>query len=120
MDAYGRRIVGWAVSSTPGAGFTVKPLKMAWEQRGGPHSVMLHSDQGSLYRSRLIRLRLWRDQMVQSMSRRGNCRDNAPTKRLFRSLKSERIPPLGYDSIVKARGPAAGSELCSVSRELLN
>ena len=69
---------------------------MAYEQRGRPQDVMFHSDQGCQYTSRLFRQRLWRYRMTQSMSRRGNCWDNAPTERLFRSLKSEWIPALGY------------------------
>ena len=58
--------------------------------------VLFHSDQGSQYASRLFRQRLWRYRMQQSMSRRGNCWDNSPMERLFRSLKSEWIPSTGY------------------------
>ena len=64
---------------------------------------MFHSDQGSQYASRRFRQRLWRYRMVQSMSRRGNCWDNAPMERLFRSLKTEWIPPMGYHSLTAAR-----------------
>ncbi len=46
--------------------------------------------------SRLFRQRLWRYRMQQSMSRRGNCWDNSPMERLFRSLKSEWVPSTGY------------------------
>jgi transposase InsO family protein len=48
--------------------------------------LTIHSDQGSQYGSRQFRQRLWRYRMRQSMSRRGNCRDNAPMERVFRSL----------------------------------
>ncbi|KQJ64225.1 hypothetical protein AN400_10255, partial [Pseudomonas aeruginosa] len=51
-----------------------------------PQQVLFHSDQGSQYASRLFRQRLWRYRMQQSMSRRGNCWDNSPMERLFRSL----------------------------------
>ncbi len=64
---------------------------------------MFHWDQGSQYASRLFRQRLWRYRMEQSMSRRGNCWDNAPMERVFRSLKSEWIPSLGYRSIPDTR-----------------
>ncbi len=50
----------------------------------------------SQYASRLFRQRLWRYRMQQSMSRRGNCWDNSPMERLFRSLKSEWVPSTGY------------------------
>jgi putative transposase len=46
--------------------------------------------------SRNFRQRLWRYRMRQSMSRRGNCWDNAPMERVFRSLKTEWIPTVGY------------------------
>jgi putative transposase len=64
---------------------------------------MFHSDQGSQYASRRFRRVLWRHRILQSMSRRGNCWDNAPMERLFRSLKSEWLPPLGYKSLAAAK-----------------
>lgn len=89
LDLYARRVVGWAMSDTADADLVVQALDHAWEQRGRPHGVMFHSDQGSQYASRKFRQRLWRYRLVQSMSRRGNCWDNAPMERLFRSLKTE-------------------------------
>ncbi|WP_444936539.1 IS3 family transposase [Microbulbifer sp. JMSA004] len=102
IDLHARRIVGWALSRKPDAALIIKALEMAWEQRGNPNGVMFHSDQGSQYTSHQFRQRLWRYRMTQSMSRRGNCWDNAPMERLFRSLKSEWIPSLGYTSITEA------------------
>ena len=99
LDLYTRRVIGWAMSSSPDAKLTVKALDMAYELRGRPSNVMFHSDQGSQYSARQFRQRLWRYQINQSMSRRGNCWDNAPMERLFRSLKSEWVPSLGYRSI---------------------
>jgi putative transposase len=103
LDLYARRIVGWALSDRPDAELVVKALDRAYEQRGKPTGVLFHSDQGSQYASRLFRQRLWRYRMEQSMSRRGNCWDNAPMERVFRSLKSEWVPSLGYRSIPDAR-----------------
>jgi putative transposase len=57
---------------------------------------MFHSDQGSQYASRMFRQRLWRYRIKQSTSRRGNCWDNAPMERLFRSLKTEWVPATVY------------------------
>ena len=102
MDLYARRVVGWALSNSPDAELAAKALDMAFEQRGKPAGVMFHSDQGSQYASRLFRQRLWRYRMKQSMSRRGNCWDNAPMERVFRSLKSEWVPSLGYMSKTQA------------------
>ncbi|RMR52329.1 ISPsy12, transposase OrfB [Pseudomonas syringae pv. actinidiae] len=59
--------------------------------------------QGSQYGSRSFRQRLWRYRMGQSMSRRGNCWDNAPMERVFRSLKTEWIPTMGYTTVQQAQ-----------------
>ena len=96
LDLYARRVVGWAMSDKPDAELAIKALEMAYQQRGCPSGVLFHSDQGSQYGSRVFRQRLWRYRMTQSMSRRGNCWDNAPMERVFRSLKSEWIPTTGY------------------------
>ncbi len=103
LDLYTRRVVGWALSNRADANLVVKALEMAYQQRGKPADVMFHSDQGSQYGSRIFRQRLWRYRIKQSMSRRGNCWDNAPMERLFRSLKTEWIPALGYLSEPEAR-----------------
>ena len=103
LDLYSRRVVGWAMSSRPDADLAVKALDMAYESRGKPRNVLFHSDQGSQYSSRKYRQRLWRYRMTQSMSRRGNCWDNAPMERLFRSLKTEWVPRLGYGSMAEAQ-----------------
>ncbi|MCG3802956.1 IS3-like element IS222 family transposase [Pseudomonas aeruginosa] len=96
LDLHTRRVIGWAFSAKPDAELVIKALDMAYEQRGRPQQVLFHSDQGSQYASRLFRQRLWRYRMQQSMSRRGNCWDNSPMERLFRSLKSEWVPSTAY------------------------
>ncbi|WP_434039027.1 IS3-like element IS222 family transposase [Pseudomonas aeruginosa] len=96
LDLHTRRVIGWAFSAKPDAELVIKALDMAYEQRGKPQQVLFHSDQGSQYASRLFRQRLWRYRMQQSMSRRGNCWENSPMERLFRSLKSEWVPSTGY------------------------
>ncbi|HCD6285281.1 TPA: IS3 family transposase, partial [Pseudomonas aeruginosa] len=96
LDLHTRQVIGWAFSAKPDAELVIKALDMAYEQRGRPQQVLFHSDQVSQYASRLFRQRLWRYRMQQSMSRRGNCWDNSPMERLFRSLKSEWVPSTGY------------------------
>nr|MDN1002287.1 DDE-type integrase/transposase/recombinase [Escherichia coli] len=86
----------------PDSRLTMKALEMAWETRGKPGGVMFHSDQGSHYTSRQYRQLLWRYQIRQSMSRRGNCWDNSPMERFFRSLKNEWVPATGYVSFSDA------------------
>ena len=74
------------------------------------------------YGSRRFRRILWRHRIQQSMSRRGNCWDNAPMERLFRSLKSEWVPPLGYRSLAAIVHPSfcnfavAGKSMLSLLR----
>ena len=103
LDLFTRRVVGWSLSDRADATLVVKALEMAYLQRGKPHGVMFHSDQGSQYLSRAFRQRLWRYRIKQSMSRRGNCWDNAPMERFFRSLKAEWVPTTGYVSKAEAQ-----------------
>ena len=103
MDLYARRVVGWAMSTHPDSLLTCQALRMAFESRDRPRGVMFHSDQGCHYTSMMFRQALWRYRIKQSMSRRGNCWDNAPMERFFRSLKTEWIPDAGYESIHEAK-----------------
>jgi putative transposase len=103
LDLYARNVVGWALSHSPDSQLTAKALTMAYEKRGRPSGVMFHSDQGSHYTSTHYRQHLWRYQITQSMSRRGNCWDNAPMERFFRSLKTEWVPNMGYPSFAQVQ-----------------
>lgn len=103
LDLYARKPVGWAMSLSPDSQLTGQALSMAYELRGRPKNLMFHSDQGCHYTSTHYRQLLWRYQIKQSLSRRGNCWDNAPMERFFRSLKSEWIPETGFHSFVEAK-----------------
>lgn len=103
LDLYARRVVGWAMSQSPDSELTRQALSLAYEARGRPKGVMFHSDQGSHYTSLSYRQALWQYQIKQSMSRRGNCWDNAPMERFFRSLKTEWVPKRGYPSPAQAK-----------------
>ena len=103
IDLFSRKAIGWSMSSTPDSELTSNALSMAYECRGQPKGVMFHSDQGSHYTSRTYRKLLWRFQIKQSLSRRGNCWDNAPMERFFRSLKTEWVPRAGYRSFSEAK-----------------
>jgi putative transposase len=103
LDLFARKPIGWALSLSPDSTLTCQALTMAFESRGKPKGVMFHSDQGSHYTSRKFRQQLWRYQIEQSMSRRGNCWDNAPMERFFRSLKTEWVPSLGYRNFTEAQ-----------------
>lgn len=97
IDLFARKPVGWAMSLSPNSELTCAALDMAYESRGKPSQGAFHSDQVSNYSSLEYRRRLWRYQIDQSMSRRGNCWDYAPMERFFRSLKSEWVPVMGYN-----------------------
>ncbi|GEM_PF-2530044 len=103
MDLFARKPVGWALSLSPDSALVKKALTLAFESRGKPKGVMFHSDQGCQYTSLSFRQQLWRYQMTQSMSRRGNCWDNSPMERFFRSLKTEWVPEAGYPSAEEAK-----------------
>ena len=103
LDLFARKIVGWSISLSPDSELTSKALAMAYESRGKPTNVLFHSDQGCHYTSLQFRQSIWRYQMDQSMSRRGNCWDNSPMERFFRSLKTEWVPNSGYDSFNDAK-----------------
>ncbi len=103
LDLFARRPVGWALSLAVDSELTRKALTMAYESRGNPDGVLFHSDQGCQYTSLSFQQLVWRYRMVQSMSRRGNCWDNSPMERFFRSLKTEWIPETGYSAFEEAK-----------------
>lgn len=103
LDLFARKPVGWALSISPDSELTGRALSMAYESRKRPSEVLFHSDQGSHYTSIKFRRLLWRYRIEQSMSRRGNCWDNSPMERFFRSLKTEWVPINGYKSFLEAK-----------------
>lgn len=96
LDLYARKVVGWATSTSPNSELTKKALRMAFESRKRPKKVLFHCDQGCHYTSKTFRQQLWRYGIRQSLSRRGNCWDNSPMERFFRSFKTEWMPRMGY------------------------
>ena len=103
MDLASRRIVGWSMSHRINADLVCQALKAAyWRRKPGPGLIM-HTDRGSQYASDSYR-RLIRDfRMTASMSRKGNCWDNAAMESFYKSLKVERIYQLRYDTRAHAR-----------------
>ena len=89
LDLYNGEAVAYSVGGSPGMGLVMEMLDRALKARPGCRGVILHSDQGWQYRHRLYRERLGRAGIVRSMSRRGNCLDNACAENFFSLLKSE-------------------------------
>ncbi len=103
MDLYKRRLIGWACAAQPNTDLTLRALRMAYESRGCPKGVLFHSDQGCQYTSQAFVQQLSNYGLKQSMSRRGNCWDNAPMERFFRSYKTEWMPFYGYAHVDQAQ-----------------
>jgi putative transposase len=103
MDLYARNIVGWAMGRTMTADLVLDALTMAYWRRKSTNTVMLHSDQGSQYSSRKCRKLLNALNMHPSMSRRGNCHDNAVAESFFSNLKKEKVRRIKYKTRADAR-----------------
>jgi len=89
MDLASRKIVGWSLERRMKADLVLNALMMAIIQRNPPKGIIFHSDRGSQYCSAAVRRRLDRYGFIQSMSRKGNCWDNAPAESFFKTLKNE-------------------------------
>ena len=96
IDLFNREIVGWSIKSRMTADIVVEALTMAWFRRKPAPGLLHHSDRGSQYASLVFQEKLGRYGMVCSMSRKGNCWDNAPTESFFNSLKNERVHGTRY------------------------
>ena len=91
LDLFNREIVGWAIKERMSADIVTDALTMAWFRRHPEPGLIHHSDRGSQYASHLFQALLAQYGMTCSMSRKGNCWDNAPAESFFNSLKNERV-----------------------------
>ena len=91
MDLFSRRIVGWAMASHMQTSLVSDALKMALQLRNPAPGLIMHSDRGSQYASHEYQKLLAQNGLVCSMSRKGNCWDNAAMERFFLNLKMERV-----------------------------
>ena len=91
LDLFSRRIVGWAMANRIDAELACRALEMAWQQRAPGKGLIFHSDRGSQYASGAYAELLRGHGVKASMSRKGNCWDNACSETLFGSLKVERL-----------------------------
>lgn len=103
MDLFSRRVIGWACSASPDTNLVTRALQLALDARRPGPGLMFHSDQGCQYTSHAFRDFLSQNRITQSMSRRGNCWDNAVVERFFRSLKSERVRRRPYPDYLSAK-----------------
>ena len=96
LDLFNREVIGWSIKPRMTADIVMDALTMAWFRRQPAAGVMHHSDRGSQYASRVFQDKLVAYGMTCSMSRKGNCWDNAPTESFFNSLKNERVHGTRY------------------------
>jgi len=89
LDAYSRKVVGWATGSTLHSTLVTEAFQRAWRTRRPAPGLLHHSDRGIQYASARFRAQLHRLGAVSSMSRPGNCYDNALVESFFATLKTE-------------------------------
>ena len=103
IDLFSRHVVGWAVQSRQTSELAVQALLMAiWRRKPGP-GLLIHSDQGAQFTSGEWATFLREHSLGHSMSRRGNCHDNAVAESFFQLLKREKVRCLRYRSREEAR-----------------
>jgi len=102
-DLYSRRVVGWSMGTTLESRLAVDALHMAVAQRFPDAGLLAHSDRGSQYASEHYQRALAGHGITCSMSRVGNCYDNAPMESFFASLKKELVHHEDYPTIEAAR-----------------
>ena len=98
LDAWSRRVVGYAISRSMDARLTVAALKTAIRMRQPPKDCIHHSDRGSQYASEIYRALLAEHGLEGSMSRRGNSYDNAKAESFMKTLKVEAVYLAAYET----------------------
>ena len=103
LDLFARRVVGWAMDSTQAATLPMAALQMAVVQRKPSPGLIFHSDQGTVYGSLDYRELLQKHGVSASMSRKGNCYDNAVAESFFSNLKNEAMHERLFASRAEAK-----------------
>lgn len=103
IDLFSRRVVGWSMMETMERSLVTAALEMALRVRNPSPGLLLHSDRGSQYASGDYQALLQRAGCTCSMSRRGNCWDNAPVESFFSTLKMELVHERPYATRQQAR-----------------
>lgn len=91
IDLYSRKVVGWSIQDNMRKGLVIDALDMAIKARRPSANLLAHSDRGSQYCSGLFQAKLKANGMICSMSRKGECWDNAVAESFFHSLKTEHV-----------------------------
>ena len=103
LDLYSRKVIGWQLDKRLNTALVEKALENALLDRKVERGIIFHSDQGIQYASESFRKKLRENGFLQSMSRKGNCYDNAVTESFFHTLKTELIYRTKYKTREEAR-----------------
>ena len=103
LDLYSRRIVGWAMSERIDTVLVLKALAMALLHRSPPANLLFHTDRGVQYASGDYRQALGQAGLIASMSRKGNCYDNATMESFWATLKLELVYRRRFENRAQAR-----------------
>ena len=103
IDLHSRKVVGWSMDVTMSTDVFLSALEMAIGRRGNVDGLLHHSDRGSQYCSQAFRSALRRNGIDCSMSRKGNCWDNAVAESFFATLKKELVHQCDYANQAEAR-----------------
>jgi putative transposase len=103
LDLYSRMVIGWSMSERMSSELIVSAFLMGQGKRGGGVNPLIHSDRGSQYASGVFKQHLSAYNCRQSMSRRGNCWDNAVAESFFGALKMELVAGEGFKKRQEAR-----------------
>lgn len=104
MDLYDRKIIGWALSRSMTTEATIIPAwKMATRNRQAQPGLIFHSDRGVQYAAHAFRALISKQSVIQSMSRKGNCWDNAVAENFFKIIKSELVKHTQFNSLIHAK-----------------
>jgi transposase InsO family protein len=103
LDLWSRRLIGWAMSDSLDTSLPSAALAMALRQRRPKHALLHHSDRGVQYASRAYRSQLSAHRLHASMSRKGNCYDNATMEAFWSTLKNELVHRTHFVSRDQAR-----------------
>ena len=98
IDLYSRQVVGWSMQPHMQTRLVTDALRMAWFRRRPEPGLIFHSDRGNQYCSHGFQQTLVEYSMQSSMSRKGNCWDNAPTESLWGSLKVGRLHGMRFET----------------------
>ena len=111
LDLFNREVVGWSLKPRMTADIVTDALTMAWFRRKPAAGMIHHSDRGSQYASGACQAKLVEYRMICSMSRKGDCWDNALTESWFGSFKNERVHGERFETCEEMKAMAPPSTM---------